>query len=172
MTPLPGTARIILCVACLLLGGITANGQGQQPDAGVVATLSVTGCLERWAPMPAAGGDPAVVAPAGVEFMLTQIEGQTVSATSTTSTAQPAAAKERYLLLPAKGMNYAAHLNHRVRIAGTIAPQPSTGASLAQQLTDPGSRETNLPAVPEAASYGGNLVEVSTLTMVARSCGQ
>ena len=170
MTRVEAGRRIIVCVVCVLLGGGAPIGQApaQKSDAGVVATLSVTGCLERWSADPAAA---ATQPPAGVEYMLTNVEGQTVSATSTTSTPQRAVATERYLLLPAKGVDYASHLHHRVRIAGTIAPQPSTGASLAQQLADPGSRETNLPATPEAKSYGGNLVEVSALTMIARSCG-
>lgn len=162
------------CVACVLLGGMTVAAQtpGQKSDTGVVATLSITGCLERWTPDPAAGGDPASLKPpAGVQFMLTHAEGQAASATSNTGKPQ-SAPPERYLLLESKTVDYAAHLNHRVRIAGTIAPQPSTGASLAQQIVDPSTRETNLPARPETASYDGNLVDVSALTMVARSCGK
>ena len=167
-----GNASSIFCLAFVLLSGFTAGAQsaGQKSDAGVVATMTVTGCLERWAPDPAAGADPAAKPPAGVQFMLTHIEGQAASVTSGDGKPQPAARHERYLLLPAKNLNYAAHLSHRVRITGTIAPQPSTGASPAQQLADPASRETNLPARPEAESYDGNLVEVATLSMVAPAC--
>jgi hypothetical protein len=168
-------ARVIHCAAFVLVSGLTAVAQApaQKSDTGVVATLSITGCLERWAPNPAGGGDPAAAKPpAGVRYMLTQAEGQAASATSNTAAPQPAARHERYLLLDAKGVDYAAHVNHRVRIAGTIAPQPSTGASPLQQVIDPSTRETNLPARPEAESYDGNLVDVSALTMVAKSCGR
>jgi len=165
--------QLICVVVAAALGEITVAAQApvQKSDTGVVATVSLIGCLEKWAPDPAAGGDPATAKPpAGVQFMLTQAEGQAVSATSGAATPQPAATHERYLLLDAKGVDYGAHVNHRVRIVGTIAPQPSTGASPVQQAIDPSSRETNLPARPEAESYDGNLVDVSALTMVARSC--
>jgi hypothetical protein len=166
--------QFLNCLTCVLLGGITAAAQApaQKSDTGVVATLSITGCLERWAPDPAAASDPsAAKPPAGVQFMLTHAEGQAASATSNTGTPQ-SAPPERYLLLESKTVDYAAHLNHRVRIAGTIAPQPSAGASLAQQIVDPSTRETNLPVRAETVSYDGNLVDVSALTMVARSCAK
>jgi hypothetical protein len=166
---------VMMGLGWVLFSGAVAIAQapGQKSETGVVATLTVTGCLVRWAPDPGAAVDPATAKPpAGVEYMLTEAEGQAASATSDGATPQPTAKRERYLLLPAKSVNYAAHLNHRVRIVGTIAPQPSTGASPAQLIVDPSSRETNLPARPEAESYDGNLVDVSALTMVARSCGR
>jgi hypothetical protein len=168
---LPTSRPIMICLACMLWSGI-AGGQGrsQKSDAGVVATLSVTGCLVRWAPDVSGGGAASAKPPAGVEFMLTDAQGQSASATSASPAAQPAPAPKRYLLLENKTVDYAAHVNHRVRIAGSIAPQPSTGASLAQQIVDPSTRETNLPAQAETVSYDGNLVDVSALTMVARSC--
>lgn len=159
-------------IACVMLSGIVTAAQApaQTSKTGVVATLSVTGCLERWAPDAGSGGDAAAKPPAGVQFMLTHAQGQSASATSGAPTTQAAPSPDRYLLLESKTVDYAAHLNHRVRITGTIAPQPSTGASLAQQIEDPSTRETNLPAKAETASYDGNLVDVSGLTMVARSC--
>lgn len=166
------SGQAVQCLAFVLLSGIVTVAQAptQKTETGVVATLSVTGCLERWAPDGTASGDAASTPPAGVHFMLTQAAGQSASATSNSPAPQPAPTPERYLLLDNKSIDYAAHLNHRVRIAGTIAPQPSTGASLAQQLADPSTRETNLPAQAETASYDGNLVDVSALTMVARTC--
>ena len=160
-------------LASVTLSGIATAAQapGQKSDAGVVATIAIVGCLERWAPAAEPGGDPAAAKPpAGVRYMLTNAEGLTASATSSAATPQAAPKNQRYLLLEAKGVDYAAHVNHRVRIVGTIAPQPSPGASAVQQMIDPSSRETNLPARPEAESYDGNLVDVSDLTMVARSC--
>lgn len=162
----------MICLVCLFsFRGIAgAQAPGRKSDTGVVAALSVTGCLVRWAPDASSGGGAAAKPPAGVEFMLTDAQGQSASATSASPSAQPAPAPKRYLLLENKTVDYAAHLNHRVRIDGSIAPQPSTGASVAQQIVDPSTRETNLPAQAETASYDGNLVDVAALTMVARSC--
>jgi hypothetical protein len=157
----------------MLSGGVTAAQQpAKKSDTGVVAALSVTGCLERWAPDTAAGHDPSAKPPDGVQFMLTHADGVSASATSPAPTLQPAPSPNRYLLLDSKTINYAAHLGHRVRIAGSIAPQPSAGASVAQQIADPATRETNLPATAETVSYSGNLVDVSALTMVDKSCGK
>jgi hypothetical protein len=166
------SGRLTIHLACVLLlsGVVAAQATGQKSETGVVATLSVTGCLARWAPDGSAGGGAAEKPPAGVEFMLTDAQGQSASATSNAAAPQPAPAPRRYLLLDNKTVDYAAHVDHRVRIAGTIAPQPSAGASLAQQIVDPSTRETNLPSQAETASYDGNLVDVSALTMVARTC--
>ena len=163
------------CLACVLLAGtaMAAQASGQKSETGVVATLSVTGCLQRWAPDSVTAGETAAAQPpAGVQFMLTDAEGRAASATSTAARAQTAPTPQRYLLLESKTVDYAAHVNHRVRIGGTIAPQPSTGASLAQQIVDPSTRETNLPAKAETASYDGTLVDVSGLTMIAPTCAR
>ena len=105
--------------------------------------------------------------------MLTRVQGETQSASAAgagkTGTTSPQA---RYLLLPDSKVDFAAHLNHRVKITGTIAPQPSAGASLADAIADPATRETNLPADEKSEAYRDNLVEVSALTMVARACGE
>jgi hypothetical protein len=170
---IPVIAQITKCLACVLLAAtaITAQAPAQKSDTGVVATLSVTGCLQRWAPDANAAGETAAAQPpAGVRFMLTDAEGRSASATSTSPSPQTAPTPQRYLLLESKAVDYAAHVNHRVRIGGTIAPQPSTGASLAQQIVDPSTRETNLPAKAETTSYDGTLVDVSALTMIARTC--
>ena len=78
----------------------------------------------------------------------------------------------RYLLLPQRTLNLAAHLGHRVRIDGTIAPQPTEGATLADNLSNPAARETNLPEGPESKSYRDNVIDVASLTMVAPACGK
>lgn len=169
------TSYLIVAAAAglfLLETPTTAQAPAQKSETGVVATVQLTGCLERWAPESGAAVDAAAKPPAGVQYMLTSVEGQAASATSSAPARQPVAAAGRYLLLESKGVDYAAHVNHRVRIAGTIAPQPSTGASPAQQAVDPSSRETNLPVRPEAESYDGNLVDVSSLTMVSRACAR
>jgi hypothetical protein len=126
------------------------------PEAVPPPVVTATGCIERWQ-AEATAGVPADKGPAGVTHVLTRIQGEDA---------------KRYLLLPDPKLNFAAHLNHRVTLTGTIAPQPSAGASVADSIADPATRETNLPsggAKPE--TYQDNLIEVSTLTMVARACG-
>ncbi len=141
--------------------------------AGVVASVTLTGCLERWSSeaAPSPTGAPAEKAPAGAEYVLTQVEGQVAPAAP--SGGAPTAQREqgtRYLLLSSPSTNFASHLNHKVKIVGTIAPQPSEGASPAEQIAEPSRAETNLPAGPPSEAYQINLIEVSSLTMVARTC--
>lgn len=150
--------------------------QTQPPPApAIVATITATGCLERW--RADAGSSPAVAAgdkgPAGVTYMLTHVQGETHSASAAgTGKTDTTAPQTRYLLLPDAKLEFAAHLNHRVKITGTIAPQPSAGASPLDAIADPATRETNLPADDKSEAYRDNLVEVSALTMVARACGR
>lgn len=121
----------------------------------VAPAVTATGCLEHW--RAEAGAATAVdKGPAGVTYVLIRIQG---------------GADKRYLLLPDPKINYAAHLNHLVTIAGKIAPQPAPGASLSDAIADPATRETNLPAAGRPEAYQDNLIEVSALTMVARTCG-
>lgn len=145
------------------------------PSAVTIVTVAATGCVERWradASTPAAGA-AADKGPAGVAYVLTRVQGETQSTGATgTGKPEPASPQTRYLLLPDPKMDFAAHLNHRVTIAGTIKPQPSAGASLVDAVVDPTTRETNLPADSKSEAYRDNLVEVSALTMVARACGE
>jgi len=155
--------------------GTPQPSQAGKPVAGVVASVTVTGCLERWstAAPPSPTGAPTEKAPAGAEYVLTQVEGHTESATAAgggkTGQADP---KARYLLLPSPSMDLSAHLNHKVKVAGTIAPQPSEGASPADRAINPSASETNLPERPESSAYQTNLLEVSSLTMVSPNCGK
>jgi hypothetical protein len=144
--------------------------QVAQAKTGVVATVSATGCVERWSPQP---GDTTTKPPDGVQFVLTHVDGKTASATTAgTPPVERTPPATRYLLLPQPSLNLGAHLNHRVRVDGTIAPQPTEGASLADAVTNPAARETNLPERPESKSYRDNLIDVSALTMVAGTCGK
>jgi hypothetical protein len=173
-----GGAFAFVSVSSLLAqssSGTPPAAQTGRPVAGVVASVTLTGCLERWssAASPSPTGAPTEKAPAGAEFVLTQVAGQSESATSAGSgTTERADPKARYLLLPSPSMDFAAHLNHTVKVVGTIAPQPSEGASAVDHAINPSSSETNLPERPEAKAYQSNLIEVSSLTMVSRSCGK
>lgn len=171
--------RLLFFCGSVTLAAATATAQTHTeqkpaqpatPSTGVVATVTATGCVERWSPE---AGETATKAPDGVEYVLTHIEGRTASATTagapTPERTPPAA---RYLLLSEPKLNLGAHVNHRVRIDGTVAPQPTQGASLADNLTNPAARETNLPEGPEPKSYRDNLIDVSSLTMVAPACGK
>lgn len=138
-------------------GHAVPKPQTAPPEAAPAPTVTATGCVERWQAEATAAGVTTDKGPAGVTYVLTRIQGD---------------ATKRYLLLPDPKLNFAAHLNHRVTLTGTIAPHPSAGASVADSIADPATRETNLPAggaKPE--THQDNLIEVSTLTMVARACG-
>ena len=105
--------------------------------------------------------------------MLTGIQGETRTTSNAGAGKTDATSPQaRFLLLPDPKVDFAAHLNHRVRIAGLIAPQPSAGASPLDGIADPATRETNLPSGSKSEAYQENLIEVSALTMVARACGQ
>ncbi len=163
----------LLALGLALLPADTAESSAQssspqpKPETGSVASITVTGCLERWAPaVPDGASDPSAERPpAGAEFVLTSRERETGAA----GDAGIASAK-RYLLLANPGVNYAAHLRHTVKVVGTITPQPAPGASPEDRAIDPGARETNLPQRPGPESYRMNLVEVSSLEMVAEKC--
>jgi hypothetical protein len=172
-----GKRQLVYCgtliAAVTVLAGRSSASQQPAPSAkastGVVATVSATGCVERWSPMP---GDTAT-RPDGVEFVLTRVDGQTASANAAGSgTAGATPPATRYLLLSQPTLKQAAHVNHRVKIDGTIAPQPTQGASLSDSLANPAARETNLPEGPEPKSYRDNLIDVSHLAMIGRECGE
>lgn len=189
MTPQPSTCfsprrRPIVGSRLLMLGGALALGGGvalatptpttpggqDTPRAGVVASVAATGCLERWtshAP-PSPTGAPAEPPPAGVEFVLADVEGADTPRSGDTDADRRD--EPRYLLLPSPTLDYARHVNQRVTIVGTIAPQPSPGASAADRAINPSSSETNLPERPPAEPYRANLVEVTSLKVVAGTC--
>jgi hypothetical protein len=152
---------------------IDSQSQTDKPKTGVVATVTATGCVERWRPIAPAMAQPNSHAPSGVEYVLTHVEGVTQSATAAGGgVPESTSPTTRYLLLPDPARAFASHLNHRVKIVGTIAPQPADGATATDQLTDPSSSETNLPAGPRPAAYQDNVVEVSTLTVISKGCGK
>ncbi len=163
-----------LCVAVgTIIGAQTPAPQTEKPVAGVVATVTLTGCLERWSneATPSPDGAPGAKAPAGAEFVLTNVEGQTASATGAGATSAPTREHDaRYLLLSSPTMAFAPHLNHTVTVVGSITPQPSEGASPAERIADPSRAETNLPAGPRSEAYRLNLVEVAKMTMVSNTC--
>jgi hypothetical protein len=151
-----------------LAGGPT-SAQAQPPAGGVAAAITVTGCLERWSAT-AAGSttDPATTEPpAGVEFVLRSAEDPPGTGTAGDA---PEAAPRRYLLLAGPELNLAAHQRHTVRVHGAIAPQPTAGASPADQAVEPSARETNLPERAEPAAYRLNLIQVDSLTMISTEC--
>ena len=179
------SSRFLMCGTFALAGSVglfaqasptvPPRAQGEKPVAGVVATVTLTGCLERWHADPAAASsdETAAKAPAGAEFMLTNVDGQVAPAPAAGGSTTPRQEHDKkYLLLSSPTLNLAAHVNHTVTIAGSITPQPSEGASPAEKIAEPSRAETNLPSGPRSEAYRLNLVEVSTVTMVARSCGK
>ena len=137
-------------------------------------TMTVTGCLKpadasQTAPAPSA--TPSTTAPAS-RFMLTNVEADTGSAAGgSTSTAKPSrpapeespaagtmtSAGNRYILMPDAGVNLAAHVNHKVRITGTLSDKADT--------------KTAAPAEPRAgAMTTPATIAVSAVTMVSATC--
>jgi hypothetical protein len=162
---------LVLALGALALPAAAAPGAPQEPkpETGAVASVTATGCLDRWSAVkPDLGnGAPVERPPAGVQFVLTARDGETPA---TTPDAARSGTGKRYLLLDNPNVNYAAHLRHTVTVVGTIAPQPAPGASAEDRAIDPSARETNLPQRPEPAAYQMNLVEVASLKMVSADC--
>ena len=172
------SSRLRGCVTALA-AAVSINARTPQPSAqqrtprvGVVASVTATGCLERWTPSTTDTTQPNEKGPSGVEYVLTHVDGVTQSKTSAGGgVLERTPPTTRYLLLPDPSLNLALHLNHRVQIVGTIAPQPSKGASARDQAIDPSSSETNLPAGAKPEPFSDNIVEISKLTMIDRRCG-
>lgn len=174
--------RILMCGTFALAGGIALGAQTGQPPApraetpaaGVVASVTLTGCLEPFVAESAASpsDESAAQTPAGVKFMLTQANGQATPAPAAGGGGGATAERDqKYLLLSSPTLALAPHVNHTVKVVGTITPQPAPGATAEDKLADPSRAETNLPAGPRPEAYRLNLVEVSTITMVAKTCG-
>lgn len=134
--------------------------------AGVVASFTATGCLEPAVTAPIASPEASEDRPAGVKFMLTKVDRQPGASASADADRR----EVRYLLLSGPELDLSRHVNHKVTVTGTIAPQPTEGASAADRAADPTTRETNLPKGAESSAFHYNLVEVSSLKMVATSC--
>lgn len=168
-TPVLSCSTILLALGVVLAPTASrAQTPSPKPETGAVASVTVTGCLERWsAAKPDGASDPAADAPpAGAEYMLTSQDPDPASRAA----ASGPESKKRYLLLDNPKVDYAAHLRHTVTVVGTITPQPTPGASAEDRAIDPSTRETNLPLRPEPAAYRLNLVEVSSLKMVSNEC--
>ena len=163
---------IMICLACMLWSGI-AGGQGrsQKSDAGVVATLSVTGCLVRMGTrclrrrrcFGEAAGRRRVHADGRARSIRISDVGFSGGPTSAGAQALPAAGEQDGRL---RGACQSPRENrrHALRRSRRRAHHWRSKSSIRS------TRETNLPAQAETASYDGNLVDVSALTMVARSC--
>ena len=176
-----GPMRLSIAVAAALLcstmqpRGALLHAQAGPPSAGVVASITATGCLERWNSdqEASATGAPPDAPPAGAHYVLTQVEGREASATAAGGGTPGKPNRDtRYLLLTKTAADFDAHLHHTVKVVGTIAPQPTEGALPSERAADPSRSETNLPNGPERRSYRDNLIEVSSLTMVSAKCGK
>jgi hypothetical protein len=161
-------------LGAISLGVLAPQPSAQQktPRTGVVATVTATGCVQRWTPSTADTTQPDDKGPSGVEYVLTDVQGETRSQTAAGGgVAERTSPATRYLLLPDPSLSLRSHLNHRVQIVGTVAPQPSKGASPRDEVIEPSSRETNLPTT-QPESFTDNVVEISKLTMLARKCAK
>lgn len=170
--------RILMCgTAALACGAVLAAQTAQpprveKPAAGVVAAVTLTGCLQRVpADLATGGSDERPAVPAGVTHILTMADGVAIPAPETGAGGAPTVERDRrFLLLAGPTMPLAPHENHTVKVVGTITPQPAPGATTEEKIAEPSRAETNLPAGPTPEAYRLNLVEVASVTMVSRSC--
>lgn len=169
--------RILMCGTFAFATGAALAAQTtpprvEKPAAGVVASVTLTGCLQRVpAEMSAGGSDERPAMPAGVTHMLTMADGVAVPAPAAGAGGAATAERDRkFLLLASPTLALAPHENHTVKVVGTITPQPAPGATTEEKIAEPSRAETNLPAGPTPEAYRLNLVEVGSITMVSRTC--
>ncbi len=131
-------------------------GMTKQSDP---ATLTVTGCLKAW-DASVAPSDPASAGAAAGRFLLTNIQPSapgTAEPGKVTPTTPPA--NTQYVVTSEPDVNLAAHVNHTVRIEGTVA-MSDAAANPARGHT--GSRTSN------ADRWTG--LKATSLTMVSPAC--
>ena len=131
-------------------------GMTKQSDP---ATLTVTGCLKPLDPR-GAPSVPALAGAAAGRFLLTNIQPSapgTAEPGKVTPTTPPA--NTQYVVTSEPDVNLAAHVNHTVRIEGTVA-MSDAAANPARGHT--GSRTSN------ADRWTG--LKATSLTMVSPAC--
>lgn len=155
-------------------------------------TVTVTGCLKGWdstmgtAPADAMAkpgdpmakpGDPmaksGTTPTAGTRYMLTATDASkpaTPSATTTPSTTPGAQAHpqpSQYIVTAGSGVNLAAHVNHQVRVTGTVAAGHAMTDKPAAPATRPGDPKASTGMTGDKA--WGTLTATS-VTMVSATC--
>lgn len=159
-----------------------------QPSARVDrVAIAVTGCLKPWDnTMGTPSADSIAASPgstpmAGTRYVLLDVEtdkpGDT-PADRPAPTPPPAVAAghpqlAQFIVIAGAGVDLAAHVNHKVRLMGTVDPEPAPSSSVATPAPRPG--DPPAPVVPKPASQAAAEKKWATLTatsvtMVSTTC--
>ena len=163
--------RLLTAVAGVLLCSATAAAQtppaprpAPTPSPGMTkqsdpATLTVTGCLKAW-DASVAPSDPALAGAAAGRFLLTNIQPPApgTAEPGTVSRVAPPA-NTQYVVTSEPDVNLAAHVNHTVRIEGTVA--------VSDAAANPAQGHTGRSA-SNADRWAG--LKATSLTMVSSAC--
>ena len=181
-------AMFATCSAFAVASAVTLSAQtpaaprpgAPQPSAATPArtddrSITVTGCLKAWEPKtentPGAPNRANTAIAAGTDkFLLANVEGEGSGTPGATTTP----GLKQYMVMGDNGVNLGPHLNHKVRITGTVdakppvppAPAPTTAEAQAQKDTaTPGAA----PAHPKDEDAISSLT-ASSVTMVSDTC--
>ena len=159
--------RLLTAVAGVLLCSATAAAQtppaprpAPTPSPGMTkqsdpATLTVTGCLKAW-DASVAPSDPALAGAAAGRFLFTNIQPP---ARGTAEPGRVPPANTQYVVTSEPDVNLAAHVNHTVRIEGTVA--------VSDAAANPAQGHTGRSA-SNADRWAG--LKATSLTMVSSAC--
>jgi hypothetical protein len=138
----------------MLSVALVSDAPLQTPATEKPPVTVLTGCLKS------SGADTAIAGPSGRLYTLEVVEPPPQTAASSTSAAAPVASKTRYSLSAAESVGLAKHVDHEVRLTGSLqAPSPSTAAK-------PGAPAKDAPK-PGGAH---RTFEVTALEMIAAKC--
>ncbi len=161
---LSAVAGVLVCAAAAAAQTPPAPRPAPAPSPGMTAqsdpaTLTVTGCLKAW-DASVAPSDPALAGAAAGRFLLTNIQ-PAAPGTAEPGKVRPAAppANTQYVVTSAPSVDLAAHVNHTVRIEGTVA--------VSDAAANPAHGHTGRSA-SKADRWAG--LTATSLTMVSPAC--
>jgi hypothetical protein len=153
-------------------------------------TMTLTGCLKAQDASMDAGrptSAPSSGAAAAGKFVLTTVEGNSMGTSKPDATkpgsTMPGASSaggKQYALTAGAGVNLAAHVNHQVRVTGTLSDADHTGAMAhGDAAAKPDPTKPSSTARPGEASPSGDrmsmdkawpMLAVTSVTMISSSC--
>lgn len=131
-------------------------------------SITVTGCLKSWDA--ATPGLPP--GPANGRFLLTNVEASSAGAAMPGLQTKPAPSVTQYIVVSSPGVNLTAHVNHKVRIAGTTAPAMTPDprpADAPPAEVKPGVKPAE-PPMPATGPAAWKTLTATSVSMVAATC--
>lgn len=147
--------------------------------------IAVTGCLKPWDnTMGTPAADPAVTPGntpmAGTRYVLLDVEtDKPAPATDKPVPTPPPAGSghpqlAQFVVTAGPGVDLAAHVNHQVRLMGTVDPEPASAAPAVTTPTprpgDPPGPVVPVPASRAAAEKKWATLTATSVTMVSATC--